>query len=56
MSRAVYYIEKIRLTAVGAWLATLLVAVMGVGLLKKTIALLLEKIYEWLIEMNPFRI
>ena len=55
MNRAAYYIQKIRFTAIGAWLATLLVAVMGLGLLKKTIVLLLVKMYEWLIELNPFK-
>ena len=47
--------QKIRLTAIGAWLASLLVAVMGFGLLKKTIVLLLVKMYDWLIQLNPFR-
>ncbi len=55
MNRAAYYIQKIKLTAIGAWLATVLVAVLGFGLLKKTIVLLLVKMYEWLIELNPFR-
>jgi hypothetical protein len=55
MNWAAYYIQKTKLTAIGAWLATLLVAVMGFSLLKKTIVLLLVKMYEWLIELHPFR-
>lgn len=55
MNRATYYIQKIRFTVIGAWLGTLLVAIMGFGLLKKSIVLLLMKMYEWLIELNPFR-
>lgn len=55
MSKPGSYIEKIRLSAIGAWLAAMLVAILGFGLLKKTVVLLLVKIYEWLIELNPFR-
>ncbi len=55
MNRDADYIQKIKLSATGAWMATLLVAVLGFDLLKKTIILLLAKIYEWLLELNPFR-
>ena len=55
MNAVTHYSKKIKFTAIGAWMATLLLALLGLGLLKKTLVFLLLKLYDLLIELNPFR-
>ena len=49
------YNEKIKLTARGAWMATLLAALPGYGILKKIIIFVLGSLYEFFIQPNPLK-